>query len=75
MSQYITWRVYRCEHAKAVNITIIMYGDSKLLSGFSFIDHEIPDNNLESLCILDYDEVESSMYDTNVSWESNAFVI
>jgi hypothetical protein len=27
--------------------------DSKLLSEFPFIDHANPDNNLESLCIID----------------------
>jgi hypothetical protein len=29
----------------------IIQADSKLLSGFPFMDHVNPDNNLESLCI------------------------
>jgi hypothetical protein len=32
--------------------TSVVLADSKLLSGFQFIGHVNPDNNLESLCMI-----------------------
>jgi hypothetical protein len=35
-------------------ILVYIQNDSKVLSGFLFIGHGNPDNNLESLCIYKY---------------------
>jgi hypothetical protein len=44
---------YGEENCRLVSIRMVwdIQSDSKVLSGFQFIDHVKPDNNLESLCI------------------------